>query len=68
MLRWNTKTLSDPDGYKSKSAGQILSDLFSTGTTTPPEPTEPEPSEPEPSEPDQTEPDQTEPGTEDPED
>lgn len=28
MLRWNTKTLADPDGYKKKSAGQVLEDLF----------------------------------------
>ncbi len=33
MLRWNTKTLADPDGYKSKTAGQILADLFSNGST-----------------------------------
>lgn len=27
-LRWNTSTLSDPDGYKNKTADQILADLF----------------------------------------
>ena len=41
-LRWNTKTLSNPDGYKSKSAGQILADLFSGGTADP-DPVEPDP-------------------------
>lgn len=28
MLRWNEKTLSDPEGYGNKTAGQILADLF----------------------------------------
>lgn len=28
MLRWNTNTLADPDGYKKKTAGQVLEDLF----------------------------------------
>ncbi len=27
-LRWNSKTLSDPDGYLNKTADQILADLF----------------------------------------
>jgi hypothetical protein len=27
-LRWNSSTLSDPDGYASKTADQILEDLF----------------------------------------
>lgn len=29
MMRWKTNTLADPDGYKSKTAGQVLEDLFS---------------------------------------
>lgn len=29
FLRWNTSTLSDPDGYRNMSAAQILADLFS---------------------------------------
>lgn len=29
ILRWNAKTLSDPDGYKTKSAGQVLENMFS---------------------------------------
>lgn len=28
-FRWNTSTLSDPDGYKNMTAAQILADLFS---------------------------------------
>ena len=28
-FRWNRNTLSDPDGYLSKTADQILADLFS---------------------------------------
>lgn len=28
-LRWNSSTLSDPDGYKNMTADQILKDLFS---------------------------------------
>ena len=27
-LRWNSSTLSDPDGYLNKTADQILYDLF----------------------------------------
>lgn len=27
-LRWNTSTLSDPDGYRNKTADKILADLF----------------------------------------
>lgn len=27
-LRWNARTLADPDGYKTKTASQILEDLF----------------------------------------
>lgn len=27
-MRWNTKTLSDPDGYKSKTADEVLADMF----------------------------------------
>lgn len=47
MLRWNTKTLSDPDGYRNKTAGQILSDLFGSGTSDPVDPTDPsDPAEP----------------------
>lgn len=29
FLRWNSSTLSDPDGYKNMTADQILADLFS---------------------------------------
>lgn len=29
-FRWNSSTLSDPDGYKSKKAGKILADLFNS--------------------------------------
>lgn len=29
MMRWKANTLADPDGYKSKTAGQVLEDLFS---------------------------------------
>ncbi len=28
IMRWNTKTLSDPDGYRNKRAAGILKDLF----------------------------------------
>ena len=28
-LRWYSSTLSDPDGYKNKTAAQILADLYS---------------------------------------
>ena len=28
-FRWNSSTLSDPHGYKNKTADQILADLFS---------------------------------------
>ena len=28
-LRWNSSTLSDPNGYKNMTANQILADLFS---------------------------------------
>ena len=27
-LRWNTKTMADPEGYRNKTANQILADLF----------------------------------------
>lgn len=27
-LRWNSKTLSDPDGYREMTADEILADLF----------------------------------------
>jgi hypothetical protein len=30
VMRWNSDTLSDPDGYRNKTAAQILADLFAT--------------------------------------
>ena len=30
IMRWNSNTLSDPDGYREMSADQILADLFGT--------------------------------------